>query len=51
MGLTPAIAGHSAGAPHSIAKAGLIAMTKHIALEYHGQEYPGKYTRAWQDLH
>lgn len=37
MGLTPAIAGHSAGAPQSIAKAGLIAMTKHIALEYRGK--------------
>ena len=37
MGLTPAIAGHSAGAPHSIATAGLIAMTKHIALEYRGK--------------
>jgi 3-oxoacyl-[acyl-carrier protein] reductase len=31
---TPAIAGHTAGAPYSIAKAGVIAMTKHIALEY-----------------
>lgn len=31
---TPAIAGHTAGAPYSIAKSGVIAMTKHIALEY-----------------
>lgn len=31
---TPAIAGHTAGAPYSIAKAGVIAITKHIALEY-----------------
>jgi 3-oxoacyl-[acyl-carrier protein] reductase len=31
---TPAIAGHTEGAPYSIAKAGIIAMTKHIALEY-----------------
>jgi 3-oxoacyl-[acyl-carrier protein] reductase len=31
---TPAISGHTEGAAYSIAKAGLIAMTKHIALEY-----------------
>jgi 3-oxoacyl-[acyl-carrier protein] reductase len=31
---TPAIAGHTAGAPYSIAKAGVIALTKHIGLEY-----------------
>jgi NAD(P)-dependent dehydrogenase (short-subunit alcohol dehydrogenase family) len=31
---TPAISGHTEGAPYSIAKAGIIAMTKHIALEY-----------------
>jgi 3-oxoacyl-[acyl-carrier protein] reductase len=31
---TPAIAGHIEGAPYTIAKAGIIAMTKHIALEY-----------------
>ena len=31
---TPAIAGHTAGAPYSIAKSGVIAITKHIALEY-----------------
>jgi 3-oxoacyl-[acyl-carrier protein] reductase len=31
---TPPIAGHTAGAPYSIAKSGLIAITKHIALEY-----------------
>ncbi|MDQ3948699.1 MAG: SDR family oxidoreductase [Thermoproteota archaeon] len=31
---TPAIAGHMAGAPYSIAKSGVIAITKHIALEY-----------------
>lgn len=37
IGLTPTIAGHSAGAPHSFAKAGLIAMTKHIALECRGK--------------
>jgi 3-oxoacyl-[acyl-carrier protein] reductase len=31
---TPAIAGHMAGAPYSIAKSGVIAIAKHIALEY-----------------
>ncbi|HEX2614822.1 MAG TPA: SDR family oxidoreductase [Nitrososphaera sp.] len=31
---TPAISGHTEGAPYSIAKAGIIAMTKHIAREY-----------------
>ena len=31
---TPAIAGHTAGVPYSIAKSGAIAITKHIALEY-----------------
>jgi 3-oxoacyl-[acyl-carrier protein] reductase len=31
---TPAIAGHLAGAPYSIAKSGVIAITRHIALEY-----------------
>jgi 3-oxoacyl-[acyl-carrier protein] reductase len=31
---TPAIAGHMAGAPYSIAKSGVIAITKHIAFEY-----------------
>ena len=31
---TPAIAGHTAGAPYSIAKSGVVAITKHIALEY-----------------
>ena len=31
---TPAIVGHMAGAPYSIAKSGVIAITKHIALEY-----------------
>ena len=31
---TPAVAGHTAGAPYSIAKSGVIAITKHIALEY-----------------
>jgi 3-oxoacyl-[acyl-carrier protein] reductase len=31
---TPAIAGHTEGAPYTLAKAGIIAMTKHVALEY-----------------
>ncbi len=31
---TPAIAGFTEGAPYSLAKAGIVAMTKHIALEY-----------------
>jgi 3-oxoacyl-[acyl-carrier protein] reductase len=31
---TPAIAGYTEGAPYSLAKAGLVAMTKHVALEY-----------------
>lgn len=31
---TPALSGHVEGAPYSAAKAGLIALTKHIALEY-----------------
>lgn len=34
---TPAISGHTEGAPYTIAKAGIIAMTKHIALEYGGR--------------
>ena len=31
---TPAVSGHTEGAPYTIAKAGVIAITKHIALEY-----------------
>jgi 3-oxoacyl-[acyl-carrier protein] reductase len=31
---TPAIAGYTEGTPYSIAKAAIIAMTKHIAIEY-----------------
>lgn len=31
---TPAVSGHTEGAPYTIAKAGVIAVTKHIALEY-----------------
>jgi 3-oxoacyl-[acyl-carrier protein] reductase len=31
---TPAVSGHTEGSPYTIAKAGVIAITKHIALEY-----------------
>ena len=31
---TPAIAGHDKGSPYTIAKAGLLGLTKHLALEY-----------------
>ena len=31
---TPAIAGHTEGSPYTLAKAAVISMTKHIALEY-----------------
>lgn len=31
---TPAVAGHTEGAPYTLAKAAVIAMTKHVALEY-----------------
>ncbi len=31
---TPAIVGHLAGAPYTIAKSGVIAITRHIASEY-----------------
>ncbi len=31
---TPAIAGHVEGAPYTLAKAGIVAMTKHVAMEY-----------------
>ena len=42
---TPAIAGHTEGAPYTLAKAGIIAMTKHIALEY-GRDNIRAYTLA-----
>lgn len=42
---TPAISGYSEGAPYSLAKAGLLAMTKHIALEY-GKDNMRAYTLA-----
>ncbi len=31
---TPAISGHTEGAPYTLAKAAIVAMTKHISLEY-----------------
>jgi 3-oxoacyl-[acyl-carrier protein] reductase len=31
---TPVIVGHVQGAPYTLAKAALIALTKHIAMEY-----------------
>jgi len=31
---TPAVSGHAEGAPYTIAKAGVIAIAKHIAMEY-----------------
>jgi 3-oxoacyl-[acyl-carrier protein] reductase len=42
---TPAIAGHTQGAPYTLAKAAVIAMTKHIALEY-GSHHIRAYTVA-----
>lgn len=42
---TPALVGHTEGAPYSLAKAGIIAMTKHIALEY-GRDNIRAYTLA-----
>ena len=41
----PAIAGHTEGAPYTLAKAGIIAMTKHVALEY-GRDNVRAYTLA-----
>ena len=46
---TPAISGHSYGSPYSIAKAGLIGLTKHIALEY-GQYNIRSYSVALGDI-
>lgn len=42
---TPAVSGHTKGAPYTIAKAGVIAITKHIALEY-GDKNVRAYTLA-----
>jgi 3-oxoacyl-[acyl-carrier protein] reductase len=46
---TPAISGHSYGSPYTIAKAGLIGLTKHIALEY-GQYNIRSYSIALGDV-
>ncbi len=35
---TPSVFGHSSGSPYSLAKAGIVCMTKHIALEYASQK-------------
>jgi NAD(P)-dependent dehydrogenase (short-subunit alcohol dehydrogenase family) len=35
---TPALSGHREGAPYTIAKAAVVALTKHIALEYGNQK-------------
>lgn len=42
---TPAVSGHTEGAPYTVAKAGVIAITKHIALEY-GDKNMRAYTLA-----
>ena len=42
---TPAIVGHLPGAPYTIAKSGVIAITRHIALEY-GEKNIRAYTLA-----
>ncbi|WP_187147731.1 SDR family NAD(P)-dependent oxidoreductase [Candidatus Nitrososphaera gargensis] len=42
---TPAVSGHTEGAPYTVAKAGVIAITKHIALEY-GDKNVRAYTLA-----
>jgi len=41
----PAVSGHTAGAPYSIAKSGVMTITKHIALEY-GEKNIRAYTLA-----
>ena len=46
---TPAISGHICGSPYSIAKAGLISLTKHIAIEY-GQYNIRSYSVALGDI-
>jgi 3-oxoacyl-[acyl-carrier protein] reductase len=42
---TPALSGHTEGAPYTVAKAGAVAITKHIALEY-GEKNIRAYTLA-----
>jgi 3-oxoacyl-[acyl-carrier protein] reductase len=42
---TPAVSGHTEGAPYTIAKAGAIAIAKHIAMEY-GEKNIRAYTLA-----
>ena len=45
---TPAIAGHIEGSPYTIAKAGNIALTKCIALEYGSEQHSRLYFGSWQ---
>jgi len=47
---TPAISGHICGSPYSIAKAGLISLTKHIASEY-GQSNIRSYSVALGNIY
>ena len=47
---TPAVSGHNCGSPYSIAKAGLISLTKHIASEY-GQYNIRLYSVALGDVY
>lgn len=42
---TPAIAGHTEGAPYTLAKSAIVAMTKHVAREY-GKDNVRAYTLA-----
>jgi len=45
IAFTPGVLGHNEGVPHTIAKAGLVAITMHIALEY-GDKNVRAYTLA-----
>jgi 3-oxoacyl-[acyl-carrier protein] reductase len=46
----PAVLGHTGDAPYSIAKAGVIAIAKHIALEYSDRNI-GAYTLALGNIY
>ena len=46
---TPAISGHVLGPPYTLAKAALIALTKHVALEY-GRNNIRAYTLALRNI-
>ena len=45
---TPAIAGHTQGAPYTIAKSGNIALTKCIAMEYGSENIRSVHNGPWQ---